>query len=168
MRATYIVIHLYLRHILPNKRCYPSLKFNYLTTCNLDFLIVWYLLFKGFDGFDVRKIDDHEYTVEISCYFLTKWKDDRLILSDEILSKRRKHLNANHSMLTSEMAQNGELGILITWCHQWFFMLYRCYTHITQLFQPIIFYDNLMLKYHNEIFYRVIIWKWHNRIKCLV
>jgi hypothetical protein len=33
--------------------------------------------FLGFDGFDVRKIDDIEYTVEISCYFLTKWQEDR-------------------------------------------------------------------------------------------
>ena len=40
---------------------------------------------KGLDGFDVRKIDDIEYTVEISCYFLTKWKDDRLILHDDII-----------------------------------------------------------------------------------
>eukprot|EP00094_Tigriopus_californicus_P014332 TCALIF_13897-PA protein Name:"Similar to Gabre Gamma-aminobutyric acid receptor subunit epsilon (Rattus norvegicus)" AED:0.27 eAED:0.27 QI:0/0.5/0.2/0.6/1/1/5/0/323 len=39
----------------------------------------------GFDGFDVRKIDDIEYTVEISCYFLTKWRDDRLILHSDIL-----------------------------------------------------------------------------------
>ncbi len=38
----------------------------------------------GFDGFDVRKIDDIEYTVEISCYFLTKWHDDRLILHQDI------------------------------------------------------------------------------------
>ena len=39
----------------------------------------------GLDGFDVRKIDDLEYTVEISCYFLTKWRDDRLILHEDIL-----------------------------------------------------------------------------------
>ncbi len=44
--------------------------------------------FTGFDGFDVRKIDDIEYTVEISCYFLTKWADDRLILSDFIRGQR--------------------------------------------------------------------------------
>jgi hypothetical protein len=41
--------------------------------------------FPGLDGFDVRKIDDIEYTVEISCYFLTKWKDDRLLLHEDIL-----------------------------------------------------------------------------------
>ena len=39
----------------------------------------------GLDGFDVRKIDDIEYTVEISCYFLTKWRDDRLLLHEDIL-----------------------------------------------------------------------------------
>ena len=39
----------------------------------------------GLDGFDVRKIDDLEYTVEISCYFLTKWRDDRLILHEDIV-----------------------------------------------------------------------------------
>ena len=44
------------------------------------------IIFLGLDGFDVRKIDDIEYTVEISCYFLTKWKDDRLILKEEILA----------------------------------------------------------------------------------
>ena len=41
--------------------------------------------FLGLDGFDVRKIDDIEYTVEISCYFLTKWLDDRLLLHEDIL-----------------------------------------------------------------------------------
>lgn len=35
----------------------------------------------------MRKIDDIEYTVEISCYFLTKWRDDRLILHQSILGK---------------------------------------------------------------------------------
>ena len=49
----------------------------------------------GFDGFDVRKIDDLEYTVEISCYFLTKWRDDRLILSDDILKER--HVGGHHT-----------------------------------------------------------------------
>ncbi len=42
----------------------------------------------GFDGFDVRKIDDHEYTVEVSCYFLTKWRDDRLLLHHDILKEK--------------------------------------------------------------------------------
>ena len=42
--------------------------------------------FSGFDGFDVRKIDDIEYTVEISCYFLTKWRDDRLMLHEDIMA----------------------------------------------------------------------------------
>ena len=46
-------------------------------------------LLSGFDGFDVRKIDDHEYTVEISCYFLTKWKDDRLILHEDIIAPNK-------------------------------------------------------------------------------
>ena len=32
----------------------------------------------------MRKIDDIEYTVEISCYFLTKWQEDRLILHEDI------------------------------------------------------------------------------------
>ena len=88
--------------------------------------------FKGFDGFDVRKIDDHEYTVEISCYFLTKWKDDRLILSDEILSKRRKHLNINttNETFASEMPHGGELRILFTWCYQQPFMCHKWYTFL--------------------------------------
>ena len=47
-----------------------------------------YFIFAGFDGFDVRKIDDIEYTVEISCYFLTKWRDDRLILHENILGAK--------------------------------------------------------------------------------
>ena len=68
--------------------------------------------FKGFDGFDVRKIDDHEYTVEISCYFLTKWKDDRLVLSDEILSKRRKHLKSNASTFASEAPHAGKIEVV--------------------------------------------------------
>ena len=43
-----------------------------------------HIFISGLDGFDVRKIDDIEYTVEISCYFLTKWRDDRLILHEDI------------------------------------------------------------------------------------
>ncbi len=35
----------------------------------------------------MRKIDDIEYTVEISCYFLTKWHDDRLLLHEDILAQ---------------------------------------------------------------------------------
>ncbi len=42
----------------------------------------------GFDGFDVRKIDDIEYTVEISCYFLTKWHEDRLVLHEDIAGEQ--------------------------------------------------------------------------------
>ena len=45
-------------------------------------------LLSGFDGFDVRKIDDIEYTVEISCYFLTKWHEDRLVLHEDILREK--------------------------------------------------------------------------------
>ena len=47
-------------------------------------------LVSGFDGFDVRKIDDIEYTVEISCYFLTKWREDRLVLHEDILREKFK------------------------------------------------------------------------------
>ena len=42
----------------------------------------------------MRKIDDLEYTVEISCYFLIKWKDDRLVLSDEIMKARQSNNNS--------------------------------------------------------------------------
>ena len=54
--------------------------------------------FSGLDGFDVRKIDDIEYTVEISCYFLTKWRDDRLILHEDIRALRE----ANNGSLPEE------------------------------------------------------------------
>lgn len=47
----------------------------------------------GLDGFDVRKIDDIEYTVEISCYFLTKWRDDRLVLHEDILKLNEPDAN---------------------------------------------------------------------------
>ena len=56
------------------------------------------LFFSGLDGFDVRKIDDIEYTVEISCYFLTKWRDDRLILHEDIRALRE----ANNGSLPEE------------------------------------------------------------------
>ena len=62
----------------------------------------------GFDGFDVRKIDDHEYTVEISCYFLTKWKDDRLTLSDDILSHRNQYINHNRNTTSDNLMQEAE------------------------------------------------------------
>jgi len=43
--------------------------------------------------------------VEISCYFLTKWKDDRLILHEDILSPSNlSALNQNNYINTS--AQN--------------------------------------------------------------
>ena len=38
----------------------------------------------------MRKIDDIEYTVEISCYFLTKWREDRLVLHEDILREKFK------------------------------------------------------------------------------
>ena len=46
----------------------------------------------------MRKIDDIEYTVEISCYFLTKWRDDRLILHEDIRALRE----ANNGSLPEE------------------------------------------------------------------
>ncbi len=67
----------------------PKESLNSQLSFKQPFFLKWQFIFlipPGFDGFDVRKIDDHEYTVEISCYFLTKWKDDRLILHEDILS----------------------------------------------------------------------------------
>ena len=61
--------------------CLQGLRQN--ADCKIEF-VFFFLFPAGFDGFDVRKIDDIEYTVEISCYFLTKWRDDRLILHSSI------------------------------------------------------------------------------------
>ena len=58
-----------------------------------------------------------EYTVEISCYFLIKWKDDRLVLSDDILRTRYPPLQSGAAAQTNKT--NG--GMMATAAEeQWF------------------------------------------------
>ena len=64
---------------------YPAALGGWHAISSAGHLLSVAALIAGLDGFDVRKIDDIEYTVEISCYFLTKWRDDRLILHQDIL-----------------------------------------------------------------------------------
>jgi hypothetical protein len=34
----------------------------------------------GFDNFEILKIDDRDFTVEINAYLIVKWKDARIII----------------------------------------------------------------------------------------
>ncbi len=34
----------------------------------------------GFDNFEILKIDDRDFTVEINVYLIVKWKDARVII----------------------------------------------------------------------------------------
>ena len=34
----------------------------------------------GFDNFEILKIDDRDFTVEINAYLIVKWKDTRIII----------------------------------------------------------------------------------------
>ena len=34
----------------------------------------------GFDNFEILKIDDRDFTVEINAYLIVKWKDSRIII----------------------------------------------------------------------------------------
>ena len=34
----------------------------------------------GFDNFEILKIDDKDFTVEINVYLIVKWKDPRIII----------------------------------------------------------------------------------------
>ena len=34
----------------------------------------------GFDNFEILKIDDRDFTVEINAYIIVKWKDARIII----------------------------------------------------------------------------------------
>lgn len=34
----------------------------------------------GFDNFEILKIDDRDFTVEINAYLIVKWKDPRVII----------------------------------------------------------------------------------------
>lgn len=35
----------------------------------------------GFDNFEILKIDDRDFTVEINAYLIVKWKDSRIAIS---------------------------------------------------------------------------------------
>ena len=35
----------------------------------------------GFDNFEILKIDDRDFTVEINAYLIVKWKDSRVIIN---------------------------------------------------------------------------------------
>ena len=37
----------------------------------------------GLDNFEILKIDDREFTIEINAYFIVKWRDKRI---EEIVS----------------------------------------------------------------------------------
>jgi hypothetical protein len=34
----------------------------------------------GFDNFEILKIDDRDFTVEINAYLIVKWKEPRVII----------------------------------------------------------------------------------------
>ena len=34
----------------------------------------------GFDNFEILKIDDRDFTVEINAYLIVKWKDSRVVI----------------------------------------------------------------------------------------
>ena len=40
----------------------------------------------GLDNFEILKIDDREFTIEINAYFIVKWRDKRI---EEITSQRQ-------------------------------------------------------------------------------
>ena len=35
----------------------------------------------GFDNFEILKIDDRDFTVEINAYLIVTWKDSRVIIN---------------------------------------------------------------------------------------
>ena len=35
----------------------------------------------GFDNFEILKIDDRDFTVEINAYLIVKWKDSRVVIN---------------------------------------------------------------------------------------
>ena len=40
----------------------------------------------GFDNFEILKIDDRDFTVEINAYLIVKWKDVRVIIDFDQVS----------------------------------------------------------------------------------
>ena len=40
----------------------------------------------GFDNFEILKIDDRDFTVEINAYLIVKWKDARIIIDFQQVS----------------------------------------------------------------------------------
>ena len=40
----------------------------------------------GFDNFEILKIDDRDFTVEINAYLIVKWKDTRIIIDFDHVS----------------------------------------------------------------------------------
>ncbi len=41
----------------------------------------------GFDNFEVLKIDDGDFTIEINAYLVVKWRDLRVIIDFEQVAK---------------------------------------------------------------------------------
>lgn len=42
----------------------------------------------GFDNFEILKIDDRDFTVEINAYLIVKWRDSRVIIDFEQVNQR--------------------------------------------------------------------------------
>ena len=57
------------------------------------FFSIFQILFKvqiGLDNFEILKIDDRDFTIEINAYFIVKWRDRRLQVN---MSQIRKHFS---------------------------------------------------------------------------
>ena len=50
----------------------------------------------GFDNFEILKIDDRDFTVEINAYLIVKWKDARIIIDfDHVSIENSAHNGQN-------------------------------------------------------------------------
>ena len=54
---------------------------SWLATCQVQI---------GLDNFEILKIDDRDFTIEINAYFIVKWRDRRLQVN---MSQIRKHFS---------------------------------------------------------------------------
>ena len=43
----------------------------------------------GFDNFEILKIDDRDFTVEINAYLIVKWKEPRVVIDFAHVSPRK-------------------------------------------------------------------------------
>ena len=59
----------------------------------------------GFDNFEILKIEDRDFTVEINAYLIVKWKDSRVIINKVSVISLRNYAYTDFHLKIIELSR---------------------------------------------------------------